>query len=137
MSFDTEQSYNEERDAYIARIEAEGFKVVFPKDSELFIDIDTNEQYQIFKRQFDLLWNSGIYLNKVYDKPSKSGPPHRHIIVSVGAPINDKERILFQSLLCSDPVRDALSYIRWVNGIENPILFVEKKDESGNERQDS
>lgn len=120
---------NEEREDFIARMLEEGKKVVFPAANELFIDIDSADQLAAFQHLFGILKNQACELqwgaDIVYDKPSSSGVPNRHIIISMDHDMTDLERIAWQAALGSDPVRELLSLIRHLRGSTNPTMFVE------------
>ncbi len=127
---------SEEREKFIRRMKKEGKKVNTPRSHELFIDIDDDEQRKIFHRNFrallDNVSNLGLKSSAtptiVYNKPSKSGPPRRHIIIYFplyGGGFSDIERIAWQAALGSDPMRELLSLVRSFKGDSFPTLFVE------------
>jgi hypothetical protein len=117
---------NETREQYVARIEAEGFKAVYPADNELFVDIDTDAQHEAFGRSWAIL-SRDIPEATVSEHPSKSGLPCRHITVKLPFTVTPWERIAFQGALGSDPVRELLSAMRLRNGSEPATLFCEKR----------
>lgn len=105
-----------------------GLVVVTPLPNELFIDIDTPEQFLTYKRRIREL---RAYLRiRTSMHPSKKGLPHRHIYVSLydgNGPFNldDWQRICLQFLLASDPVRETLSVYRILSGVKGPTRFFE------------
>lgn len=106
-----------------------GMEVVLPQDNQLQIDIDNEESYKVYlgnlvRYKLHFADNPVLFTE---EKPSKSGKEgKRHITVTLADPISNEQRILFQALLGSDPVREMLSYIRLVNDDEHPTLFIEK-----------
>ena len=125
---------NEARKEFVRRMEKEGYEVLLPAEDELFIDIDSAEQREIFERNFGILKNNwrkefnGPIPTMESSKPSKSGWPCCHVVVKVPFPlVSDFHRIAWQGALGSDPIRELLSLIRCLNGDEHPTLFVEKK----------
>ncbi len=124
----TNEDYEEARERYTARKMAEGFEIVLPKENELQIDIDSEEDYLRFQKMFFTVVNkniSGITIKR--NCPSQSGFPKRHITLSLPIDINFLERIALQACLGSDNVREFLSLIRYWTGDKYPSLFVEKK----------
>jgi len=70
-------NYDIDRMSAIKEAEEKGLKVVYPKDTELLLDIDTEEQMQLFEERAE-------YLNQFLPidfeiKQSQSGHPHYHI----------------------------------------------------------
>ena len=119
---------DEVREELLARIERYGYLVVVPKEDELFIDIDTEEQHEEFQNRLMRFCIEYPNTRIVSDTPSKSGLPHRHIIVSIGTPFeSDFERVALQSCLGSDPMRELLSFVRVWNDVLKPIVFFEKE----------
>jgi hypothetical protein len=57
-------------------------------------------------------------------KPSKSGLPHRHVVVaSPRNMLSPAKRIALQAILGSDPLREMLSMFRYLNGDPYPSLL--------------
>jgi|SRR6185369_2135334 len=102
-----------------------GQQVVEPAEHELFIDIDTEEDFGVFLRHYTVLSQAG-YVFGYGAIPSKSGLPHRHVIVYLNRPVRShEERILLQAALGSDRKRELLSWIRIQNGNPTPSVFFE------------
>ncbi len=129
---------SEEREKFIRRMKKEGKKVNTPRSHELFIDLDSEEQRRVFHRNFRTLLDNvdNLFLEPsatptiVYNKPSKSGPPRKHIIIYFPlheGGFSDVERIAWQAALGSDPMRELLSLVRSVKGDAFPTLFVENR----------
>jgi hypothetical protein len=89
--------------------------------NQLFIDIDTEDQFTAFADRVGLFQSFRACVINV--KISKSGLPHRHIYVTLEEDYPVMDRLVMQQFLCSDPVRDFLSYIQHLDGEENPIIF--------------
>jgi|SRR5271154_2683860 len=108
-----------------------GLEVVLPERNQLQIDIDNEQGYNVYSKNIDRFMAHILQLADVAEvKTSKSGDPHRkHITLTLDTPeINPETRILYQLMLGSDPVREFLSYVRWVNGDPTPTLFFEKPE---------
>lgn len=110
----------------VAAAEGDGCVVVIPKSNELFIDIDSESQFETFKRlivTFQKLEHGARWTMA----PSPSGKPgHYHVTVRLGRDIDNRERILLQAVLGSDPMRELLSLQRCDAGNPNPSLFFER-----------
>lgn len=117
---------NERRKDWIKRKEREGYRVDFPGENELFIDIDSARQWSIFKDQLKVFERNFGSVISYKVTPSKSGPPNRHIRVILPFQVNELQRIAFQAVLGSDPVRELLSIARDRQGDEHPTLFLEQ-----------
>jgi len=101
-----------------------GLKVVFPKNNQLFVDIDSEEQMKVFRERIDML--KSLFDCESEIKVSQSGHPHYHIYVDIKTAICNTERILLQLFLGSDVMHEFLSYRDYVNGEAYPVLFFEK-----------
>jgi hypothetical protein len=113
---------------YIRVAHTRGWIVVVPKPNQLQIDIDSEDQYTEFKKRLPIF--ESVYPSSVEAFPSKSGLPRRHITITADPTIDKKftdiERVAWQSLLGSDPIREILSMIQILNEDPNPVLFSEK-----------
>lgn len=121
---------NEAREDYIRRMEAEGNTIVYPKENELLIDIDSEthyeqfvESFEIFKREIDAEYCMSVGYTET---ESRSGFPRRHIRIELPFPLDTWQRIAWQGALGSDPVRELLSALRAHRGDVHPTLLVEK-----------
>lgn len=109
----------------------QGLDIVLPNANELQIDIDNEDDHELFHRNLEKFELHVGYTTIVRDEPSKSGDPEkRHITLRMEDDIDPKDRILYQLFLGSDRKRELLSYIRYINDDENPTLFYEKKPEA-------
>ena len=124
---------NEARDEFIARMKSMGRRVDIPTENELFIDIDSDAQYKVFKRNLEAFINNfdkNYRISSTSEWFSKSGSPRRHIKITFRYhKLSDTERILIQAILGSDSMRELLSYARLQKGDINPTLFVEESNE--------
>src|SRR5579859_1045951 len=94
-----------------------GWMVVTPGPSDLQIDIDRQEDLELYKKNrqiFDRFKATiGICVEHETVGPSKSGSPGKyHVTLKLNKPVTAEQRILFQCLLGSDRVREILSYVR-------------------------
>lgn len=103
-------------------------KIVYPKDDELFIDLDSESAYGNFQERFQYVkvvsdeWGSASYKTT----PSKSGLPKRHVVIRVpGKVFSDYERLALQFAFGSDFIREALSAFRGACGNKNLSVFFE------------
>ena len=125
-------AYSESREEYIERVKEEGFEIYYPNDHELFLDIDSTEAYNDFYARIERLSVEYKGVKVVYDEPSKSGLPRRHIVVYMPFPLkNHYHRIAYQAVLCSDYMRELLSLFRVDSGDPFPSLFSDKKNAFG------
>jgi hypothetical protein len=109
-----------------------GYKVVVPEPNQLQIDIDNEQARTVYSKNIDRFQAHIADLKcAAQETPSKSGKPGKsHITLTLDVThINPEQRILFQLMLGSDPVREFLSYVRWVNGDATPTLFFEKPEQ--------
>jgi restriction endonuclease len=104
-----------------------GYNVVLPDDCTLQLDIDTEEDYETFKKILRML-NAKVEAKYtvVSDKPSKSGLPKRHITIKSTRTMSLWEKVALQASLGSDRKREALNAARVIAGVEDPIAFFEK-----------
>lgn len=90
-----------------------GLIVVYPKNNQIQIDIDSHEAYTEFQRRLEKLFDgqdSTLSIHHTQEFESSSGLPNRHIYITFKG---DKkftaiERIWLQSVLGSDPMRELL-----------------------------
>jgi hypothetical protein len=95
----------------------------------LQLDIDSPEAlsyYHLNKYLLDMVVTANYNsVTKTEERLSRNG--NTHIIIRFENPISIHERILLQACLGSDRKRELLSYIRHLNGIEQPILLFKPK----------
>jgi hypothetical protein len=95
------------------------------KDNELFIDLDTEHAYRLYKMVLPLLAKHFPFKDQKIT-PSKQGLPHRHVVITLSQDYSVITRIGLQASLGSDPLRELLSLRRVENGEENVVVFFEK-----------
>lgn len=118
------------REEYIAKMQAEGYRIVYPAPDELQIDMDTDEHFETFKHQVKILIRE--YPNIEYTiNPSKNGLPGRHATIKMPFPMQNEERIAWQAAMGSDPIRELISLMRIKRGDNYPTIFVEIALEKG------
>lgn len=135
---DAFSKYYETKQQYIDRMNANGFFVKLPNTDELFIDIDSDEMYELFKDRlqqlrFCLRVRNENALIKSTESPSKSGLPRRHIVLTspLFGTLSIETKLVFQIFLGSDPVKEILSAFRFLDGDSDPCIFIEKKTRGG------
>jgi hypothetical protein len=107
-----------------------GWDIVIPQEHELQLDIDSPEQYQAYQRAKITFERNIKSITDIDERPSKSGLPGKyHIYIEIdmasGNTLHWSGRIAYQLMLCSDPVREMLSYARGLAGEKYPTLFFE------------
>lgn len=108
-----------------AKAKAVGKKIVIPKDNELMIDIDSEEQLLIFKDRIKELNELIHYVHSIKTIPSQGGSGHYHIYVLLDLHLTEIERAFLQLFLGSDPIREYLAYCLTKIGDPHPTLFFE------------
>jgi hypothetical protein len=108
-----------------------GCVIVEPGARELFLDIDCEEDLDLFRRNVLRVQEDAAVLRyEVRSSPSGRGGRY-HVVVTLGRDVDPVERVLLQALLGSDRVREALSWIRARRGFEMPTIFFEKPGDPG------
>jgi hypothetical protein len=101
-------------------------KIIYPLSTELFIDVDTEDDYARFVKALHTVQKQ-LECNIVYSEWSKSGAPKRHIILDFPNEDfmkNEWKRLALQMFLGSDPRRENLNMIRLlINGNPENIFF--------------
>ncbi len=135
-TLESEEDYSkEQREKFVERMLNEGFIVIYPKNNELLIDLDTEEQVSQFERLITILSENypELIVPQTIDGresysiswTSKGGEPGKHVKITLSRDLSPIERIAFQAALGSDPVRELLSLIRLEKRDFKPTLFVE------------
>jgi|SRR5580704_3831947 hypothetical protein len=106
--------------------ESIGCDLIVATDTQLFIDIDTEAQFDVFKVNL-LVLGKHFAVRRTSLTPSKQGLPHRHIVVDLHGAWPLMTRIAMQAALGSDPMRELLSIRRAVNEEENVVIFFEPR----------
>jgi hypothetical protein len=103
-------------------------KVILPKPNEIFIDIDSDSQYADFITQKNEFIDNVGGIERVIAYPSKSGLPHRHIIITLNKDYTPLEQIALCYFFGSDTTRNDLAVYQAIEGLPTPICFFEKED---------
>lgn len=112
---------------------AKGLVVVIPKANELFVDIDSAEDFAVFEKHVERLQAAshqelGCAVLDYRVTPSNSGGERRHAVVTLSRDVkSDVERCLLQACLGSDRLRELLSWVRIESGVRvHPTVFFER-----------
>ena len=106
--------------------EEDNLLVVFPKDNELQIDIDTERAFSIYLAMRPIV-EKYFGVKKETIAPSRSGLPKRHITLELCDRLTNYQRIALQLALGSDRVREMLGIVQEYKQDPHPTLFLEKK----------
>lgn len=113
-------------------------EVVIPLDTELQLDIDKKWKWKESLQKFPLHGLDGLEFSGINQKGLaslckeisimsaygwKSRNGNIHINITLVSPFSDLERIVFQSILGSDPSRELLNWKRVKDGSKNPIAL--------------
>ena len=114
---------------------------MLPAPDELFIDIDSLEEYRHFEIMlgaFNIVQDY-YYAEVVSDKLSKSGYPKHHVIVGIyptirregypaANPVKENPwcKLALQAILGSDPKRELLNSLRQLMNGDSKNCFFEK-----------
>ncbi len=104
--------------------------ILRPAENALFLDFDTEEQWLGLDEKIADLLKDKECPHSITAWASKSGAPHRHVVVAFHTKkFTPGERVLFQMLLGSDPKREFLDARRLFHGVsaENTTCFFEPK----------
>lgn len=110
-------------------------EIVLPAPNELQIDIDSYEQYEIYRQRIKEL-NQIHCVKKTKEIPSPGGADHRHIYISLEDEVSKEERVFLQLFLGSDPIREYLSFCLIKIGDPCPVLFFEDENNTGGHKDD-
>lgn len=108
-----------------AAAKKQGQVVKLPGSTELFLDIDSAEQFKRFTTVLNTVEFNEDAVPTWTLSPSKKGYPHVHIIVDMKRGLEPLERIALQAILGSDPVRETISLARLRSGNPSPTVFFE------------
>lgn len=125
-------SFQEYRDALrsseaIEKAENLDLACIAPGDNQLFIDLDSDEEYKEYKKTrayFDGLVGHS-YKELIYRSRRKEGG--RHVVITLTHPITTWQRLAMQFALGSDSKREFLSVVRAMLNDPYPTLFLETK----------
>lgn len=87
-----------------------GQVIKVPGPYELFVDIDNEADFEVFKANVAVLHS--LYPLTWEERPSKSGLPHRHIVVTFETQtVSEHERLLLEAVLGGDRMRALLGWV--------------------------
>ncbi len=96
------EQYQIDNQGVIARVRAAGFEVLIAGNDQLFLDIDSEEDWEYFLNRWGIVSNY-LPVNKEYEvRPSIGGLPGRHVIIHLPEPMPLENRIAWQAVLGSD-----------------------------------
>lgn len=110
-----------------------GWRVDLPDQDQLFIDIDSEEDMEVYRQIKAKAGDNGVHFHDEQITPSMSGSGHYHIRVRVGGAITwtkltPMDKIALQAALGSDRTRELLSALRILtNTSRPPTVFFEKE----------
>jgi hypothetical protein len=108
----------------IKEAEENGGEVIFPTPTQLYLDLDSEESVNLFLKNLPML-DRHVTIDQYGYQESRT-PGRYHGIVELHHPVmSDMERVLFQTILGSDPKREFLSYMRILKRDLHPTLFIE------------
>lgn len=97
-----------------------GCTVEYASPKTLQLDIDSEESREIYEDQLERLRLMFTVL-EVRERASRSG--NMHVIITLKERLSVPERIMLQACMGSDRTREILSYARYQNGDNEPILL--------------
>jgi len=110
----------------IEEAKKQGLVPVFPGPNQLQIDIDSDAQFAVYKRNKDIVHQYWGIVHEMIEL-SKSGGERRHITLTLKGTVGVLERIGLQAVLGSDLKREQFSLVRVLQKDAHPTLFFEKE----------
>lgn len=110
------------REVFLEQVENQGFIIVKPLENQLLLDLDTSERQQDFFDNFERL--SYEYPGATRETYKSKTPGHLHAIVNLPFNLNNNfERIAWQAILGSDPIREMMNLKRVYEEVPDPIVL--------------
>ncbi len=106
-----------------ARAARVGCQVVLPRSNQLFLDLDTDEQFEQFQNRIN------FFIQNEYEitvKTTRSRNGNRHVIVTLPFDMTNEQRVILQAALGSDWKREAISAMRSICKADVVSCFFEK-----------
>lgn len=111
-------------DAMEEKAESLGLKVIVPPCNSLALDLDTDDQFAVYQRNFEVFKrHSEDLVAEVFETASKSN--HRHIYIKLKRALPMHQRLALQAALGSDPMKELLGNLRTELGEGTPIAMFE------------
>lgn len=122
----SDSSFTHER--ALATAAATDCRIRYPAPNELFVDIDSDADFEVFEKHLAIL-KTHVTVDATEITPSRSGLPCRHVVVRLERPVSGPlERLLLQSVLGSDRLHELLSWLAVTKGTTPyPTVFFEPK----------
>lgn len=122
-------SFNRTYADMVAQAESKGQKVVLPRPSELFVDIDDEASLARFHSAYKILLEA--FPKATYEiSPSPSLAEHHfHITVDLGSGVvlAQMTSVALAAALGDDPKRAVLNVRRVLEGNTDPVAFYERE----------
>jgi hypothetical protein len=125
--------YEISNEEVIEKVKAAGYEVVEATDRQLFLDIDSEEQYEVFMDRFALFnrFFAGETMELPFTlRPSIGGLPGRHIVIELPEPMPILERIAWQAAMGSDPKKEFNNLLGVHFNIPHHIVLFNRPKES-------
>lgn len=113
-------------DEAIVKARKLGKIIILPKENELQLDIDSEEQFTLFHARLKEL--NALHKIQIVQEVKSSKDGHYHVYIKLTRDIPTEERIILQMFLGSDPIREYLSMCLAKIGDSEPILLFENPD---------
>jgi hypothetical protein len=139
MDKDAQNAYDLSDEGANTAAKKKGLVIIYPKDNQIQIDIDSEEAFKEFQLRFEKLFDTPLCMHQgenvispglfnIKTFPSSSGLPNRHIYITFqNRTFSALERIHLQSVLGSDPMRELLDTKRLFDGYtKTPTRLFEK-----------
>jgi hypothetical protein len=100
-----------------------GLDIVWPGPCELFLDLDDDEAFVLFKKQVEILgqFDKGTWTE------ARSVNGGRHVVVTLDRPLtSETERVMLEAVLGSDRKRSLLGLKQLRRGRERTSCFFKK-----------
>lgn len=109
----------------------EGFEIIYPKDNQLFLDLDSEYAFKFFLNQWRVFfpWVKKQFLNEPTYEITTSKSGNRHVIVNLPFQVRDEERIAWQATLGSDLMKELFSIMATWTDDPFPTLLFERQPE--------
>ena len=97
-----------------------GRSVIYPAPKQIFIDIDSEQDYQVYRKQLEILDSSDMSPVVIQETESAT-PGHKHIILTFREDFTPAHRIALQAAMGSDRKRELLAILKGFG----PVCFFE------------
>jgi len=102
--------------------------IVEPATDELFIDIDSEDDFELLDNRLQTLRLNGVGVDTIRTTPSRRSG-HYHVVLRLDRNIDPTMRVALQACLGSDRKREILSALRILFDMDRPpTVFFEEAD---------